>query len=507
MTDPRMSQPDPTSAPLETTASARSRVAAMMQRAVLWSTLNFVVTQSAGTVIFLIIAAQLPVHVFGVIALSTVAADFVSMEGRYAAKDAVIQTGRFDAASLNVAFTCFQMLVIVTAVVLAALSPFIGSIYNEPLVATFMTLFGLMLLPIPWISVMEALMLRDLKYRQMTERSVVATLAGGAVGIAVAFSPWFIWAILAQRIFGQIVQVALLYRFTHWLPGISFKWATAKDFLKRFFSLWLVKTLIITIGRVTLLIFGLRYDVATVGLLRANNRITEAVQGPAIAPLIDLWFPLMSKVRGDIDGEREVYNSIVRTATLIALPIFAGMAATAGDIVALLLPERYAGVAPILQASSLTFLLIPVLWFNNVALNSMGLNKLSLAYTVALVATSLLFLFASNGASPPQVILLMSIPAAIVGIAGNVIINRRLKQANFTYYLGLLPAALATITMTAATLAVGYGLRDLAVLPRFAVCVAVGGAAYFGWLVLFHRRWFMECVQLLISRQRQPTPA
>ncbi|MFT3724660.1 MAG: oligosaccharide flippase family protein [Hyphomonadaceae bacterium] len=499
-----MNQPDPAGVAPGPSPTARSRVSAMMQRAVLWSSLNVIFSHTAATAIFLVIAAQLPVHIFGVVALATVVADFVAMEGRYAAKDAIIQAGRFDTNSLNTAFTAFLALVALTIVALAVLAPFVGSIYNEPLVGTFMALFGLMLVPVPWMAVMDALMLRDLKYRQMTERTIVATLAGGAVGIALAFSPWFLWAIPAQRVFGQLVQIALLYKFTRWAPGISLHWASAVDFMKRFFSLWLVKTLVITIGRLTSLVFGLRYDVATVGLLRANNRIAEAVQAPVISPLIDLWFPLMSKVRGDVDGEREVYNSIVRTATVVALPIFAGLAITAHDVAALLLPEQYSGVGPILQASAITYLLIPILWFNNVALNSMGLNKLSLSYTIALVALSLLVLFASTGATPTQVILLMSAPAAVVGIVGNVILNRRLQQTNLAYYSGLFPPVLATAAMSAVTLTVSYGMKDFNAPLRLSTCVVAGAASYFGWLIAFHRSWFMDCVRLLINRRTKP---
>ena len=473
----------------------------MMQKAVLWSTLNFLVTQVGGTVIFLIIATQLPVSVFGVVALATIAADFVSMEGCYAAKDAILQASRFDKKSLNTAFTAFLALVIAIAIALAVAAPFVANIYNDPLISTFMMTFGLMLLPVPWIAVMDALMLRDLRYRQLAERSAASTLIGGAVGIAVAFSPWFIWAILAQRLVSQSVQVGLLYRYTRWAPGLSLQWEATRDFLKRFFSLWAIKTLVITISRVTMLVFGVRYDVMTVGLLRANNRITEAVQGPVIAPLVDLWFPLMSQVRGDIDGEREVYNSIVRTATLVSLPIFAGLTITAQDVASLLLPVQYAGVGPILQASALTFLLIPVLWFNNMALNAMGMNKLSLSYTIVLVASSLFVLFASNGMGAPDVILLMAVPAAIVGVAGNLILNRRLQQTNLSYYTGLLPPVLATIVMSAVTLTVQHQTQGCIAPLRFGSCVAAGAITYTGWLLAFHRRWFMDCLQLLIKRR------
>lgn len=498
-----MSPPD-SSLALPEASSTRARVAGMMQKAVLWSTLNFILSHGASIAIFLIIAAQVPPHVFGVIALAALAADFVSMEGRYAAKDAIMQVRRFDDGSLNTAFTSFFGVVLILAAALAMLAPYASAVYNEPLVALFMPLFGLLLLPVPWIAVMDALMMRDLRYRQTMERNIAATMVSGAVGIGLAFSPFLIWALFAQRLVALVVQTTLLYRFTRWLPRFSLQWTGAIDFLRRFTALWVINTLVVSIGRITLLVFGLRYDIMTVGLLRATNRITEAVQGPMITPLMGLWFPLMSKVKGDLVAEREVYNSIVRTATVIGLPAFAGMAIIAPDLVSLVLPSQYEGVGPILQASSITMLLIPVLWFNNVAMTSMRMNKVSLAYTLVLVASSLVALFLSHGASAPHAILIMSIPAAIVGVAGNVIINRRLGQTNAAHYAGLLPSALATIAMAATTVATVNLLDDWRALPRVVACTTVGAAVYGAWLMVFHREWFMSCVRLLAGGRTRP---
>ncbi len=495
-----MSQPD-VSITTPHQPSARSRVAGMMRKAILWSTLNFIFSNGASIVIFLIIAAQLPPHVFGVIALATIASDFVSIEGRFAAMDAIMQAGRFDNTSLRSAFTSFLGIVGLICTALILLAPYASAAYDEPLVATFMPLFGLMLLPIPWIAVMDALMMRDLRYKQTTQRSIAATMVGGAVGVALAFSPWFVWALLAQRLAALAVQTGLLYRFTRWAPGLSFQTGTAIDFARRFLALWLINTLVVSIGRVTLLVFGLRYDLVTVGLLRATNRITEAVQGPVIAPLQGVWFPLMSKVKGDLEAEREVYNSIVRTATVIALPAFAGLALVAPDLISLVLPRQYAGVTPILQASSITMLLIPILWFNNVAMTSMGMNRLSLGYTITLVVSSFVALYFSEHATAPQAILLMSIPAAVVGLTGNILLNIRLGQPSLTYYAGLLPAALATAAMSGAVVATAHLLAGWSTLPRLIACVTIGAIVYAAWLMVVHRAWFMRCVQMLAGRR------
>jgi hypothetical protein len=96
--------------------STHPHVSGMMSKAVLWSTLTFIVSHSASIVIFLIIAAQVPPHIFGVIALAAIAADFVTLEGRYAAMNAILQAKRFDETSLRSAFTSFLVIVgVITA--------------------------------------------------------------------------------------------------------------------------------------------------------------------------------------------------------------------------------------------------------------------------------------------------------------------------------------------------------------------------------------------------------
>lgn len=475
----------------------------MMRTAMLWSVLSFVFTHGSGILIFIIIATQVEPHIFGVVAVAAIAVDFVSLEGRYAVMDAIMQAGRFDKRSLNSAFSAFLILVAFITAVLAITAPHVGSAYNEPLIATFMPLFGLMLVPVPWIAVMDALMMRDLRYKQTAARSVAATVVGGIVGIAVAFSPYVLWALFIQRLVTLIVQTGFLYKYTHWLPKFELERRTAVDFLRRFMALWTMNTLAVTIGRVTLLIFGLRYDITTVGLMRAANRVTDSVQGPTVTPLMGLWFPLMLKVKGDVEGEREVYRSIVRTAALITLPAFTGLAVVAPDLVDVMLPAEYSGVTPILQALSITLLQIPLLWFNNGAMAALNMNKVALAYTIALVITSLgTLILLTNGLSPPHAILIQSIPAAIMGVIGNVIVNRRLHQSNLSHYFGLMPAALACLTMAGATWLLARELFWAPALLRLIACVLVGGVVYFGWLVIFHREWLKECVSLLISRRK-----
>jgi O-antigen/teichoic acid export membrane protein len=480
---------------------------AAIRGGMLWNVLTFVMSQGAGFAIFLVLASRLPPEIFGVVALASIVADFAATDGRYACMDAIMQGGRYDKRSLNSAFLAFMALAVVFMAVMCVAAGPVSAIYKEPLVATFMPLFGVMILPVPWLAVMDALISRDLAFKQMTQRSVFGTLAGGAAGIAVALSPWLVWALAVQRIVALLVTLLLEHRYTRWSPGLSFEWDILRRFVRRFLPLWTISALGQVGPRFLLMFFGVRFDGFTVGLLRAANRISESIQGPVINPMMALWFPLMAKVRNNLEGERQVYDDLTRTVALLAFPAFAGLILVADDVVSLFLPDRYAGVAPLMCAVAAITMLAPITWFSGIAMAALGMNRASLIYTVAGVAGSVAGLFLAPQVSPSLLYLIASAPIPLVAIAGAAVVNRRLRQSNLQYYAGLMPAALATVAMAVGVTGLRRLLVDAGDLSRLTVSGLVGAGLYAGWLFVFHRRWLNARIRTLTGWGAVETPA
>ncbi|WP_156765816.1 oligosaccharide flippase family protein, partial [Rhizobium leucaenae] len=144
---------------------------------------------------------------------------------------------------------------------------------------------------------------------------------------------------------------------------------------------------------------------------------------PLIGPLFSLWLPLMTKVRGDLVKEQEVYVAIIRTAAFVSLPAFSGLIVVSDDIVALLLPHTYNGVAPIIRAVAITSLMIPISWFNPIAMNALNMNRASLKYSIAVAMTCITVLLCLPKISPQAAIIWMSVPALAYGLAGNLFLH------------------------------------------------------------------------------------
>uniref|UniRef100_UPI0012B5B775 oligosaccharide flippase family protein n=1 Tax=Rhizobium leucaenae TaxID=29450 RepID=UPI0012B5B775 len=172
---------------------------------------------------------------------------------------------------------------------------------------------------------------------------------------------------------------------------------------------------------------------------------------PLIGPLFSLWLPLMTKVRGDLVKEQEVYVAIIRTAAFVSLPAFSGLIVVSDDIVALLLPHTYNGVAPIIRAVAITSLMIPISWFNPIAMNALNMNRASLKYSIAVAMTCITVLLCLPKISPQAAIIWMSVPALAYGLAGNLFLHNRLGLSHLSGYRGLAPAVIASAFMALAT--------------------------------------------------------
>ncbi|WP_191055866.1 oligosaccharide flippase family protein, partial [Rhizobium leucaenae] len=204
-----------------------------LRSGILWSSINAILSQAAGFVIFLILARALPPELFGVVALSSVVADFLANEGRYAGMDAVIQGNGYDGKTLNSAFYSLLSIALPFSALLVIAAPLVADYQNAPLIRYFMPIFGLMLLATPWLSVMDALIMKDLGFKTFTQRNIISTFAGGAAGIMLAFTPWGIWALVAQRVVFLAAVLLFEYRCTRWRPGFDADWRIARSILRR----------------------------------------------------------------------------------------------------------------------------------------------------------------------------------------------------------------------------------------------------------------------------------
>jgi O-antigen/teichoic acid export membrane protein len=467
-------------------SAGRPAVGAAVRQGFIWNLINFVASQGAGIVIFLTLSRSVSPAMFGVFALAAIIVDMIALQGRWAGMDAIIQRRDFSPAALSSAF--FSMMgvgVLASLIAFIAAGPAAAAL-GEPDLAFVLPALSLTLLLTPAAVVMDAILMRELRFRAQALRSLIGTLIGGGVGIAIAFSPEVNWALVAQRLVGMAVTLLVLFAVTRWLPAWKFDRANALQFLARAGQLWAATTFASVHARIIEAFVGIRAGAAELGLVNVARRFELALHGVATGPIQGIWVPVLSHLRSDSAESWRLFLRLYQLSAFIALPAFVGLSLVSRELVAVALDERYVGAGPILFIIALQGVFMPVSYFSNLVFAGLDRSDLSLKLSIAnlIITTPLVWFAAGYGAYWALFAALFAM--AGIGIIATLIQIRMLHGKVSEFLAALLPGYAACAFMTICVAALKAVLPDNPLL-NLIVLSLFGLSAFAGWLVAFHR--------------------
>ncbi|NQX95085.1 MAG: oligosaccharide flippase family protein, partial [Erythrobacter sp.] len=188
---------------------------------------------------------------------------------------------------------------------------------------------------------------RKLDFRQefiLTVTGKVVTFAF-AVSVAVIYQSY--WALVVGAIAGSFATLILSYVLISYRPRLSLaKW---KDLLS--FSIWLtLGTWVQTVNwRSTPLLFGYFLPTALLGQYRVGHQLMGRTVAQAVKPIKSILFPAFSRLQDDSKRLRKGYMRSQGAICLITLPVVAGVALVARDLVLLLVGEKWLPAVPVIQ--------------------------------------------------------------------------------------------------------------------------------------------------------------
>ena len=470
---------------------------AAVRQGFLWNMLNFLFSQGAGMVIFIALARAVSPAIFGVFALAAVLVDVFTLQGRWAAMDALIQRQDFSRSALSSAFLALMGVGAVITASAWASAGWVAGAFEAPSLAQVLPALALTLLLTPPIIVMDALLMRRLQFRAQAIRSIIGTLLGGAVGIAVAFSPAVEWALVAQRVAGALVTLCVLFAFTRWAPSFQFDAASATGFLRRAGQLWGTTVLASAHVRIIDAFVGIRAGAVAVGFVSVARRFETLLHGPVTGPIQGLWVPVLSALRNDKAESWRLFLRLSQLAALIALPAFLGLALVANDLVVVMFDDRYVAAGPVLAALGVQGVFMPMGFFANLVFAGLDRSDLSLRFSLLALAACVPAVWIAAASGPVAALLAATLVMGLGGMLATAVQIRMLDGRFVDFARALAPAYSAAAAMTVVLIVLRFALPIESHIVSLIVHVITGAIAYLGWLSLFHRVQLQEAWQFL----------
>lgn len=341
-------------------------------KATFWAAMETGGAQVSSFVFFVVFAHILTPEEFGVYALAMAIVGAVNMMLFQGFGDALIQADQPDESYTSTVFWTNMMLaagMIAVLQVIALLGPIL---FAEPMFQPVTACLSLICIPRAMVSVHSALARRDLDLRVFAIRTISGYVAGGVVGLALAFAGWGVWALVASTFVQTIVIVVVMWQASDWRPKWVFSAPAFRDLLgfsKHFMAASIITSCIDDLGSI---LIGLSLDVTAVGYYALALRVIRSVIVVTMTPFQLVMMPVLSRIADNRAKFGAAYIDMVVIVSTVWVPAVAGLGLLAQDVMPMVFGDQWHHAVPVLQAMCLACVTLPLWAFAGQALSALG---------------------------------------------------------------------------------------------------------------------------------------
>jgi O-antigen/teichoic acid export membrane protein len=431
---------------------SRSAIAAATRHGVAWKLASLTITHAVRLVALVVIARALEPRELGLAVLALSCWALVGVVMDFALAAALVQRREIDEAARSTAFWSGVALGVVLATIGVASSGPIASLFGEPRLRWLIVALGAGMIVNALTTVQVALLTRAMDFRTLELAGMAATTAGAAVGISLALSGAGPWAIVGDVLTGSAVYSSLLWLRSDWRPQRLFSRESLRD-VAGFATLLTSTRLVVGVQRaLDRLLIGNVFGAGASGTYSIAASIVSVPAARLVDPIRGVLFPAFSRLQATAGDLADAWLRTTRVLCALLTPLLVTLVLGADELVEVVLGDRWAGAAPLLE-----ILAVAALFQLAGALNA-----------VALAAADRL-----------AIVLVCFLAALSISIAGFALASGDLENAVVGYAAGPVLVAPVYLALTARALAVPVRALLSAYAP--AAAGSVGMLVVAGW--------------------------
>lgn len=363
-----------------------------------WTTTATVVTSVMQIGYTAIMARLLPPAAFGLVALAGVVLRFGGYFAQMGMAQAIVQKPELTERDIRAAFTSSALLGLLFAGVTMLGAPFAQLAFAQPAVVPLVRVMAVDIFILGLITTAISLLRRRMDFQVLAKIDIVSyVLSYGGIGVSLAwrgFGVWsLVWASLSQSLITGLMaygatrhSLRLYFSWAHYRPLLSYGGRISVTGFLEFITISL-DTMVIgrVFGTVLLGIYNRAYMLINLPLYLIATSISKVI------------FPAFSQLQANITKLRTVYVASITLVAALVLPLSAGMAVAAPELVRSLLGPGWDASIPILRLMSVPVSLSLITMFAGVMCDARArLNQKMVINTVTLLTLAGLFWLLRN---------------------------------------------------------------------------------------------------------------
>lgn len=291
----------------------------------------------------IIVMRLLDPHDYGVVAMSSIVIEFVSIFGEPGLAAGLVQTKELSADTSRAASALIWLLNLLLLGVLMLSAPSIAAWYHEPELTRVIRVASLSLLMTAIATVPQAHLDRELRFREGALALIVSNLAGSLVTILCAFLGFGVWSL----VFGTLTlsalrsMVVIAYNRSAVWPSLATGFEPVRHLIH--FSMHMLGNRILLYGswNLDLIILGRTVHSTQLGSYSVAASLASIPGDKAMEAVNRVSFPTLSRMQSERAKFNQTYERILRMLALYGFLVAWGLASVAPEFVDVVLSEKW----------------------------------------------------------------------------------------------------------------------------------------------------------------------
>lgn len=446
----------------------------------------------------MILARLLTAVDFGLIALITVfiaVADTIA-QGGY--KSTIVVRQNLQDIDLSTAFVYNLAVAFLLYLIMFFTAPLIAAFYNEPRLIILVRTLGLVNILHAGYFVQDALLNKQLKFKLLAQRNVMALFFSGMIAIALAYFGYGVWSLVSLTLLRALFINIYLWTKSVWKFSLRFSYASFRQNFSFGFRMMLTVITNVLFNNLNNLLIGKYYSKADLGYYYQARKLRDLPVESACGVLNKTSGPLLAKSQADLSALRITYFRIIRIAAICIVPIVTLLFITGRDLITVLFSAKWVDSVPIFRIIILSGLFMPFIIINGLSPVVMGDSKyfLKLDSIMKVFYLGVVFVALRFG--------LLAFIASQTCLAGlqmiiNAFVARRFFQVRLKaqisvylpYYIYCLAAGMVAYLLTL--------IPGLMPVIRLTATIVLFVGLYVGLVYMFERKTFKDIIRLIRS--------
>jgi O-antigen/teichoic acid export membrane protein len=383
-----------------------------------WKVLERLFSQGIGFAVQIVLARILLPEDFGSLAIIVAFTGYATLFVSSGITTTVIQKKGLDRTDLSTLMTYTLGMASVFYIILYFIAPFIASYYNAPILQTTLRVLALTLFLQGINSVQTGLLQRQMSFRQLFVRTLIAAPIAGVIGIAMALNGLGLWALVGHTIANQLLVIIVMSFDKNCRIPLGFSWVRMKEIFPFTSKIMLTYATSGFFDLVRTSMIGKRYTREDLAYYDKGVTYSSYVTMLINQSMGSVLLPAFSRKQDSVDSLKNMARRSVKLTSFIMIPILVSVAVMAKPLIEVLLTEKWLPCAPFLVIYCFLRIPGPILNIDKQVFYALGKSGVNLYYEIGLFIFNFIALFIAIKIN----VLAIAIGALIIEVLGAIAI-------------------------------------------------------------------------------------